>query len=299
MHYVYKLLKYIFFDATGKDIELNYRYENFTKDTCLQSYKTKAELVSAINCIKQHLIERSLTQVSNIDSLNTKEIIDNSSRDYPLLCDFINLMSDKYFGNLDFFQYKNIISLADGISFFKGSVNSIIKVFANTDKKIKFTATDISYSKTASNLNLVNKNITVKIVNLDNTQNFLKQDITEKFDLILMKSGLCCCNYRTAQSLSCGGIKVYDSEGKSLKNFLVNVSSILDTDKPYSKAVLTSRIYHEPQFLEDQIQEFNNENTEFIAEIIRNCVGTFSGIIIHLKPMPDKAQDECFVPSDS
>jgi hypothetical protein len=287
----YNLLRNIFCQVTGVEFKTKHLFFDFKGEQLCKLYNTKEQLVGCVNSLKEQFIEQSIKDLSNIDSLDIKNIRNRVSKYYPLCKQFLNVM---WFtgesipeSNMQFFPYKNIISLSNSPGFAHTSAGDLVKNFILTPKEINITATDISNCSKPRTIKVESSNIKAKVIKLDNSTSFLEQNITEKFDLILMKRGLCYCdNEKIENNHSCGGIKMFNHQ--ELKKFLFNVSSIMDVNNPLSKALLMGSNYMEPDFWENEIQEFNNEkNNMFIASIIRNFAGSFQGIIIRLNPTSD------------
>jgi hypothetical protein len=192
------------------------------------------------------------------------------------------------------FPYENIISLADGYIFLKGTAFKIEKsthALNNDNRKITsadLASTDRSHvyiEHNGANKLFTPKDIkkycNIKIINLDNTKPFtqqLKKSAQKKYDLIVMNKGLCMCH----QDLACGGIQ--PSQKGSLYGLLTNVASILDTKKPHSLAVLTgSNNDLNIESWDEEIHQFNIANQgKLVAEANRNRAGIFKGITIKI-----------------
>jgi hypothetical protein len=276
---IYDLLRDIFIKATGKYYEPGFNGSEVTEVIRLYTCNTKPELLAILNSIKEQLTAASLNQISNIDSIDITNIVDHQSKNHDLFSDFTKLLEESItilFKYYKFFSQKNIILLSHGSS----DITCLKMVLEMFQIKINITIADISYSENPKASTDSDSNITVKKINLDNTKKFSEQSLTEKFDLIFMRHGLCYCGItRTEDIPSCAGIKMY--RPGELKNFISNVFNIVDTNNPQSMAILEGANFHEPKFWESEIQQFNFEQSgNFTAEIIRNNLGAFRGIMI-------------------
>jgi hypothetical protein len=276
---IYDLLLNIFTKATDEFYQYDFNGVKVTNTAYINTCETKPKLLAILNSIKEQLTAASINQISNIDSIDTENIVDHHSKNYYLFNAFTKLLDSPQeilFKDDNFFSQTNIILLSQGTSDIT-ELKNILELFPT---KINITRADISYSENPKVSTNSDSNITVKKIKLDNTKKFSEQHLTEKFDLIFMLHGLCYCGItRTEDIPSCAGIKMY--RPGELKKFISNVFNIMDTNNPQSMAILEGANFHEPKFWESEIQQFNLEqSSNFRAEIIRNYLDTFRGIMI-------------------
>jgi hypothetical protein len=254
------------------------------------AYSTRQEAEKALTFIQKALVQQGLDRFSNAHMLNINNIKDRSTKNYSIFKSYRKALkqpkeNDRELINAtrSLLKHKKILSLADGYdeklgktsTFLAGNLESITTA-------ISITAADkcnLPRKKTYNYKN--NENITIENILLNNQRDFQYQKLHDKFDLVVSHKVLCHCESKFFDSLSCGGVPMYEAEG--LKFFLLRIASVLDTTNKYAKAILTGINVREYEFWKQDIQEFNEENIHGLtAEIARNSAGVFKGIVMQV-----------------
>ena len=271
-------------------------HQSTSSHKCMISISSSTHLVkNIIDDIKEGLKKLNALNFTNIELLEEYIAENHETPGYKDFKQMIKIAKGKLtVTDSQSFPYENIISLADGVNFLKGTAVKIGKsTYALNNDNRKITSADLA-STDRSHVYIehnganklftpkdIKKHCNVKIINLDNTKPFtqqLKKPAQKKYDLIVMNKGLCVCH----QDFACGGIQ--SSQKGSLYGLLTNVASILDTKKPHSLAVLTG-INNDLNIesWDEEIHQFNIANQgKLVAEANRNRAGIFKGITIKI-----------------
>jgi hypothetical protein len=244
--------------------------------------------------IKKTLIKLNILDLSNIEALEASIAENHETSNYQTFRQIRQTAKNKQIAiDTQLFPYENIISLADGVDFLQGTAFTIKKATQHANNKIEITSADlnsidrsyiyIEYNDTRGFFTPkeIEEQYKIKVINLDNTESFtrqLKKSEQTKYDLIVMNRGLCICH----NDFACGGIQA--SKEGSLYGLLTNATSILDTTKQHSLAVLTGKNNdYNIELWDGEIQQFNIDNQgKLLAEVARNRAGIFKGITINV-----------------
>jgi hypothetical protein len=244
------------------------------------TYDTELEFQVAKIRLKQQFREKKLTPFADLDDLDIKTFNqDYRSTNYWLFKTYKKLLKIKNFPNIHkSFYYRKIISLADGKRASEGTASVLAQNLIKCNDNISITAANI-YSECKNYSPMIFNNIKVEVIDLDNCKSFLQQGITAKFDLVVMRKSLCFCYITPTEQVACGGVML--RKYGNLKKLLFNIAEIIDIDNPKSIAILTGENIFQMSFWQDEIKEFNTENNNnLIAEIARDKIGHFKGILI-------------------